>query len=65
MLLLSRDAVFLSLDRQVRQWRSFLASDSRRGRQSKANDDDDDDDSSSSFLQIADKADAQGDWVTK
>ncbi|EER16112.1 hypothetical protein Pmar_PMAR003575 [Perkinsus marinus ATCC 50983] len=53
------------LDRQVRQWRSFLASDSRRGRQSKANDDDDDDDSSSSFLQIADKADAQGDWVTK
>ncbi|EER12480.1 hypothetical protein Pmar_PMAR002133, partial [Perkinsus marinus ATCC 50983] len=52
------------LDRQVRQWRSFLASDSRRGRQSKANDDDDDDDSSSSFLQIADKADAQGDWVT-
>ncbi|EEQ97513.1 conserved hypothetical protein [Perkinsus marinus ATCC 50983] len=52
------------LDRQVRKWRSFLARDSHRRSKHSVSEADDDDDASS-LLQLADKSDSHGDWVSK
>ncbi|KAF4669442.1 hypothetical protein FOL46_001440 [Perkinsus olseni] len=56
------------LERHVSEWRSLLAHDStnRRHFTPKADDgEEDDDDEASSFLQVADKSDATGDWISK